>query len=234
VLTRVELSLQRIATQHEEDAALLSTLLISFCGSQAQTLVYPIGNQNQAPPLEALAPSELPQEGVTVSSAPLSESTRRALISVAACHRFNYLCKQWCSCACHCKTNVRTPQPLRAVMGLLFVGYTGLPVFTPSCDDKSCRRRVAPSIDITYYFPAWFLSRALALSFTVSTSAGPYLNLRMPRIVGWGSALWSSSRAGDLGQVQLLFAQGIASPYDINAYGQSALHVGLPAPYNSL
>ena len=137
-------------------------------------------------------------------------------------------CSSWCSCVCHAKRSLRFSRRLRNIIGVLFVGYSGLPVITPPCNEKKCRQRSAPTIEITYYFPTWFLSRALSFSASLTAQMGPELILKMPRMVGWDSPVWRLSRIDDRPRLQGLLGSGEASPYDINEYGQSALHVCIP------
>lgn len=134
-------------------------------------------------------------------------------------------CKPWCSCVCHKQRALRNPEWLRKVVGGLFIGYTGLPVLAAACNESTCQQRSAPSIEITYHFPVWFLARVLSLNMTLSTFGGPELNLRMPRMVSWATPLWRISFAGDRKGLREIFAKRKGSPFDVNAYGQSALHV---------
>ncbi|KAI9672491.1 MAG: hypothetical protein M1817_003257 [Caeruleum heppii] len=46
----------------------------------------------------------------------------------------------------------------------------------------------------------------------------------MPRMVDWSSKLWRFSSENNREGIQRLFSQGAASPWDVNAYGESALH----------
>ncbi|KAG6360834.1 hypothetical protein INS49_011901 [Diaporthe citri] len=43
-------------------------------------------------------------------------------------------------------------------------------------------------------------------------------------MVNWVTPLWQYSAQGDIIAIQMLFSSGRASPVDVNAYGQSALH----------
>ena len=38
-------------------------------------------------------------------------------------------CRPWCMCACHTKGNLNTPKLLKSIMGMLYIGYTGVPAF---------------------------------------------------------------------------------------------------------
>ncbi|KAJ4371530.1 hypothetical protein N0V83_004749 [Neocucurbitaria cava] len=142
----------------------------------------------------------------------------------AQAQAFRRNCKPWCSCACHKKTTFRYPKLVRNVIGNLFVGYTGMPGLTPSCNETKCQQRSASSLEVTYYFPSWLLSRMLSMTLTLTAFGGPELILRMPRMVNWTTPLWRLSTVGEFGQIGKLFSAAKASPYDVNAYGQSALH----------
>ena len=143
----------------------------------------------------------------------------------ARARTFHVSCERWCSCACHVQGSFRYPAWMRSVVGGLFVGYAGIPVFTPPCSETSCKQRSVPFIEVTYHFPTWLLSRVWSLNFRLSSHGGPELSLRMPRMVDWSTPLWKASTAGDIPAIQRLFASGKASPLDVNPFGQTALHV---------
>lgn len=52
---------------------------------------------------------------------------------------------------------------------------------------------------------------------------GPELLLRVPRVLPWTHLLWRYSIYGDLKAVQKMFADGVASPHDIDPAGRNAL-----------
>lgn len=51
----------------------------------------------------------------------------------------------------------------------------------------------------------------------------PRTSNRMPRVVSWSNLLWNYATNGNLLAIQKLFAEGKASPYDLNPRGSSAL-----------
>ena len=140
-------------------------------------------------------------------------------------HSFR-LCKKWCSCCCHAQQSVRFPRALRNMIGLLFVGYSGIPILTPSCNEKRCLKRSSPSMHVSYYFPTWLLSRVLNVTASFKAFDGPQLTLNVPRVVDWWHPLWRPAYENNVGAIQTLFSEGLASPFVIGVYGQSALHVG--------
>lgn len=139
------------------------------------------------------------------------------------------LCKDWCSCACHTKNILRVKQP--NVVGSLSVAYSGLPWVTAGCDQKSCRSRSVPSVAITVQFPSWAWKRYLSTSFCYTSLTGPEVNIKIPRIVDWTSALWGYGVRGNLKAIQQMFSVGDASPWDVQAIGGSVLHYAAERGY---
>ncbi|KAM3518176.1 hypothetical protein MY4038_010161 [Beauveria bassiana] len=70
-------------------------------------------------------------------------------------------------------------------------------------------------------------SRAISANLSVSIFGTPELTLRIPRMVSWVAPIWHPTRIGDQMQIAILFSEGKASPYDVNAYGQSPLHYAI-------
>jgi len=135
-------------------------------------------------------------------------------------------CRAGCCCACHKRHQVQTPRILENLIGTLFLGYSGLPMVTPSCDESSCRQRLIPSTQITYYFPRWFLQRAISLAIMLLPNDGPVASLRVQRAVSGSSKLFDYANIGDVESMKRLFSSGLASPHDVRFdSGTSALQV---------
>ncbi|CAI6330864.1 unnamed protein product [Periconia digitata] len=246
-INRVELRIQEISSTQASDSELLKRLFGQISEGQrpvarkddeklVQRSLDPSTTLKQALPDE---PDELQPTGLFPRSSttrlldhhihPVRSYTYRnpqpATIQIRArAQHFRPSCKPWCSCICHRKRSFRYPKLLKGLVGTLFVGYTGLPVLTPACNETACRQRSVSSVDVTYYFPPWFLARMFSMTLTLSAHCGPELNIRVPRMVNWTTPLWRLSQMGELDNVQKLFISAKASPYDVNAYGQSALH----------
>ena len=129
-------------------------------------------------------------------------------------------CSDWCSCACHVRRS-------RSVLNTLFVGYSGLPFFTASCDQKACRRRSRSSLRFTFYFPSWFLARAILANAAYSPNSGPEFLLRVPKIIPPRSDIFHFAETGNLQGIQDLFERGLASVHDIDMSGSTVLHFAL-------
>jgi len=77
-------------------------------------------------------------------------------------------CARDCSCRCHfagskisLDLKVRPPgsDPIKALLGQLFLGYSGGPIEMASpCSLQSCEAKQRSRFVATYTFPSWFLS----------------------------------------------------------------------------
>ena len=134
-------------------------------------------------------------------------------------------CVIGCRCSCHVRRTISISS-LQRFLGSLFVGYVGLPLITPKCDDFYCRQRAHPITLITYIFPPWLLARVFHLAFRLLPHAGPELTIRVFRVVPRTSAIFDFARCGDLEGIRKILTQGIGSPLDVeDVSGMSALGV---------
>lgn len=136
-------------------------------------------------------------------------------------------CYGQCCCCCHARQRTRSPSTLDGVLGILFMGYTGFPISLPTCNIRTCRSQRGFSAQLTYYFPWWFVARAVVTSLSLGKPQGPEFTLRMPRVVPETAPIFSLVRAGNIDGIKYLFQNGLASPFDIGgAMGATPLHVG--------
>jgi hypothetical protein len=78
---------------------------------------------------------------------------------------------------CHNVCYNRSPQFLDRLLGVLFWTYTGLAIIKQDCDSSTCVRNETFAIQISYFFPAWYINKAFSFrqSFTSHT-----LEISMP------------------------------------------------------
>ncbi|KAF2259873.1 ankyrin [Lojkania enalia] len=119
-----------------------------------------------------------------------------------------------CSCNYHRISQFRTPAHLNKFLGTLFVGYTALPFFSPSCNRRDCRRGDNASLRFRYYFPSWFLMRVFSLMASVSNMNGPELVIKVPRACDPKADILLYAGNGNIDGIKMLFKQGLASPFD--------------------
>ena len=99
-------------------------------------------------------------------------------------------CSSSCPCSCHKRgRRKRTPTILDRFIGVLFVGYLGLPYFSEPCDTSRCLQRSIPGILMVYFFPTRLLARAIIILMRYSSATGPELTIRVPRIVSFEASI---------------------------------------------
>ncbi|KAI9774855.1 MAG: hypothetical protein M1840_000071 [Geoglossum simile] len=146
-------------------------------------------------------------------------STQISTISAVRIRTSNWRtpCRPGCSCVCHKRHQFQTPRMLEQIIGSLFLGFSGIPINTPPCTERSCHQRAVPSTQISYYFPTWALKRMVSLMVHFMPLDGPVASLRMPRAVSPSSKVFSYASRGDIDGMKYLFQRGLASPHDAAA-----------------
>jgi len=163
----------------------------------------------------------------------LFESEQMSAISaigIRTAHFSRSACRPWCSCRCHIQRQWQSPSPFNRLLGSLFVGYSGLPIARLDCDERSCQLQSQPIIYVSYFFPPWFLARAMSMVLSSTRLAGPTVSLKVQRTIAGNSDIFTFAKLGDVDKMRSLFEQGLASPHDVHFdSGLTPLHVMLNA-----
>jgi hypothetical protein len=134
-----------------------------------------------------------------------------------------------CGCQCHKVSRYQHHPYVAALLGSLFVGYSGVPLLSQrKCNLKSCLRQKGGFIKATYYFPTWLpgFSRMLAFMDKWNSLEGHEFSLKMPQVVPSSAEIFVLAQKGNVKGMQMLFSGGKASLHDVSAgEGRSALHV---------
>ncbi|KAF1998176.1 hypothetical protein P154DRAFT_263763 [Amniculicola lignicola CBS 123094] len=127
-------------------------------------------------------------------------------------------CGGWCPCACHekRKLKVRVPRMMESVVGKLFVGYAGLPIFNNPCDFRGCKDRRHASATVEYWFPWWFVTMNMKLQVKLVPMAGPQFQLSTTRRVPDSSQSITFAMQGNIEGLKYLFGAGLAGPRDVS------------------
>lgn len=142
-------------------------------------------------------------------------------------------CDRWCKCDCHSRKSLSSPRLLDSFIGQLLIGYTGYITPGQKCTKLSCRLPSELHTQVTYRFPAWFLSWTVTAFVTKQRQKGPEMLLRVQRVRPYGTTdLFRFSTSGDIEQIHALFMSGQASPMDVQPDGRTALHVMITKPQN--
>ncbi|KAK4205109.1 hypothetical protein QBC40DRAFT_271721 [Triangularia verruculosa] len=127
-------------------------------------------------------------------------------------------CESPCHCACHRRHALRTIPVLQQLVGRLFIGYSGLSVRRQQCNLSTCQQRETRETTITYFFPRWFVDRALSVAFSQSMGT-PTLNLKLRRSCSETDRLFMLSRCEGVEGTKEMFSARAASPDDIDHRG---------------
>ncbi|OBR03067.1 B-cell lymphoma 3-encoded protein [Colletotrichum higginsianum IMI 349063] len=136
-------------------------------------------------------------------------------------------CDDICPCDCHVKSTVEAPRWIRGLFGTLFYTYSGSPVFGRlPCNYIPCRKTGDGGHQYTYYFPSWWLARALYVSFSRQNliGIGGSWTFSIPKMVDGGHPIWRFVNSGTVRQVADLLPKFGVSTCDINKDGKSLLH----------
>ncbi|KAK0512762.1 hypothetical protein JMJ35_004779 [Cladonia borealis] len=116
----------------------------------------------------------------------------------------------------------RPGKTMREITGYLLLGYSGRHILQQQCV-PSCFRRTLKSMQMTYFFPRWFVGRAISIS--MSNTISPTLSIKSRRVVPEVNQLFSLSKFGDVEGIRFLFNNRLASPDDVHIrWGKTALH----------
>lgn len=77
---------------------------------------------------------------------------------------------------------------------------------------------------ILFRTPSWFFNKAWEIS-SLQAYSGWTFTLRSLNVIPFDSPIFRYSENGDLQALRDLFSQNVASPFDCNEYGRTALQV---------
>jgi hypothetical protein len=139
------------------------------------------------------------------------------------------VCRPGCSCSCHSQQRSATPRLVDRVLGKLFLGYAGLPIFSPRCNTDTCEKAQIPHVSVEYWFPLGFCwSQIIRLHLAYQPNFGPHMQLSTLRRVPDSAQGVTYALEGNIDGLKSLFKQGLASPRDVSdTRGYSLLRVSL-------
>ena len=115
---------------------------------------------------------------------------------------------------------------LRYALGILFVGFSGIPLLRPVCTESSCLGQASRSASFSYHFLSWMDAGVLSASVNYQPPGGPQMTLRARRAVTYEARIFEYARRSDTSGLKFPFTTGVASPNDVSSVGGSnALHV---------
>jgi hypothetical protein len=137
-------------------------------------------------------------------------------------------CGGHCDCICHSRQEFHSPQFLNNFLGALFVGYAGLPLTTSRCNRPRCTNQYSRTLQVSYTFPLWFLSRTVDIVAAMTFTGKPCFGMSVGNRVEFSSekSIFQLARLGNIPGIIELFKARKASPNDLAIRGgYTALHV---------
>ncbi|KAL9087387.1 MAG: hypothetical protein Q9165_006684 [Trypethelium subeluteriae] len=132
------------------------------------------------------------------------------------------------------RRNKRTPSKLKKVTGTLLVGYSARSFLgRAKCDVPTCRA-TKPSLKahITYYFPQWFVTKAVSLVFGLQKSLPrPSKSLTVCNVRDRNDDVFMAARGTDVKALIEVFQEGRGRPSDIDQDGKSVLYQAMTMDY---
>ena len=137
-------------------------------------------------------------------------------------------CQPRCPCSCHEYKKASSPGFLDRVIGKMFIGYTCLPLLSPTCSSHQCQKDRVPCISLEYWFPlGFFWSQIVSVQAGFSQNLGPQFQLKTLRRVPDTAPCVNFALEGNIPALKDLFVRGLASPQDVSSTrGYSLLRVG--------
>ena len=143
--------------------------------------------------------------------------------------RRRWKCRRGCSCICHVRRMCTSPAFINRFLGRLFVGYSGLPILR-HCSEEACQLQSLSSFDIVYFFPFWFLHRAIFIVVEWSSISTLSFALKVHRVFHANNPEWDmiiAIRNIDTQGIRTAIKKRYIYPNDI--FGSwTALHVRKP------
>ena len=128
-----------------------------------------------------------------------------------------YECRLGCNCACHVKWQFTSPYLIQSLLGELTIHWRSQkPMVRCNCSGHK-------GLAIIYRFPNFLLQRYFSMVLQTTLLDGPELLLRVPRVLPWTHLLWRYSVCGDLMAIKRMYADRIASPFDVDPAGRNVL-----------
>ena len=137
-------------------------------------------------------------------------------------------CPQYCSCRCHRRQWLSSPNLFTRMFGFMLIDYPSFPPDRGGCTEKFCARDSRTPTRIIYHFPTWLVARYFCLDIMTHCN-DPQFSLKFPQIVADNSDVFQFAKVGDIEGIKSLFSKGLASPDVINSsWGVALLNVCFP------
>ena len=122
-----------------------------------------------------------------------------------------------------CACRLYTTRSLYACLGRLLIGYTVTPAL--HCNQHRRLRSSSVELELSYFFPVWFLRYAVTLALEVDSSANIATSLRVTQIIPNDHLIFNYIEQGDLEGISRLLYSGEVSIHARDQWGSGLLLV---------
>ena len=172
----------------------------------------------ESSPISIMTQSSVLSEGSEV--APLKQGAVRALGRNQKKLRLSV-----CACGCHSTMQYSTSVITSKVFGSLIIGVSGRIFSRPECDSPNCRDHSHFSITVAYYFPCWFVARAIIVQCVRLPYGHPSFGLRVRNLLPEHSPVMHAIATGQPLVLRSMLENRISSPDDMEEMGWTLLTV---------
>lgn len=128
-------------------------------------------------------------------------------------------CAISCNCLCHTRTNIN-------FLNTLLIGYTGSLMPSKICHRNCTNGPVHFRARATYYFPLWFVSKALVFGCRISALNDPTVFVTIRDVLADDSGPFVAVERGNSAALVMMLKERIVHPNSLDAtYGRTLLHV---------
>jgi hypothetical protein len=139
--------------------------------------------------------------------------------------RTSILSPSYCKCQCHNLRVSATPQIFTKTLGRLVIGISGQLSSEPRCNLATCDDQSRYTLTVTYYFPSWWVARAIILRCVQKPCGSPSFSLQTRDILPEHSPLLNAITEGQIDNLRTIFSNRICSPNAMEPMGWTGLTV---------
>lgn len=133
----------------------------------------------------------------------------------------------YCKCKCHDLRVSATPRIFTRTLGRLVIGISGQIISDSVCDLATCDDQSRYALTLTYYFPSWFVARAIILRCVQKPYGSPQFSLQTRDLLPEHSPLINAITEGKIENLRTLFSNRDCSPNAMEPMGWTGLTVRL-------
>ena len=170
-------------------------------------------------------PAPIGEQSRVAIQSPLISVPNQSTTSAVLIQARRLTCTVGCRCACHKLRLFTSSHFLSSTLGRLFIGYAGIPLaIFQKCTNANCQARKNLQTSVNYVFPSWLLFGILSLNL-IAAPNNISVSLTFTPIVSAGAEIFRLTALQDIDGLKTLFSKGLASPNDVDPFGQTPLRV---------